>query len=214
MSIGIIGSGALGSNLARIFAKAGIAATISNSRGPDSLSAFVEEVGPSITAGTVDEAAAADIVIVAVRWVDAGKVLTSLPAWNGRIVIDGTNPLAFFDPSSPDAQDPTNPLAAYGVKAIDLGDKYSTGIIEEYVPGARVVKAFNHIEASLFREPQVAGGQRVLFYSGNDAGAKGEIRALIEATGFFPIDLGSQEVGGRLATLPFGPLSSVNLIKI
>lgn len=137
MSIGIIGSGALGSNLARIFAKAGIAATISNSRGPASLSALVEELGPSIKAGTVEEAASADIVFAAVRWVDAEKVMGSLPAWNGRIVVDGTNPVEFIDPNSPDASDPSNPLAAYGIKAVDLGEKHSSEVFSQYVAGAR-----------------------------------------------------------------------------
>src|SRR3954469_20258145 len=59
MSIGIIGSGALGSNLARALAKKGISATISNSRGPESLASLVQELGPSIKAGTVEEAAGA-----------------------------------------------------------------------------------------------------------------------------------------------------------
>ncbi|WAC48227.1 NADPH-dependent F420 reductase [Asticcacaulis sp. SL142] len=214
MSIGIIGSGALGSNLARALAKAGIAATISNSRGPASLAAFIKEVGPSIKAGTVEEAASADIVVVAVRWTDAERVLKALPAWNGRIVIDGTNPVEFIDPNSPDASDPTNPLAAWGIKAVDLGDKYSSEIIRDFVPGARVVKAFNHLDVNVLNEPEVSGGQRVLFYSGDDAAAKAEVRALIEATGFFAVDLGTLDVGGRLATLPFGALSAISFIKI
>src|SRR2546427_4783249 len=56
---------------------------------------LIGELGPSIKAGTVEEAASADIVLVAVRWVDLGKALGGLPAWNGRIVVDGTNPVAF-----------------------------------------------------------------------------------------------------------------------
>lgn len=214
MSIGIIGSGALGSNLARIFAKNGISATISNSRGPESLAPLVQELGPSIKAGTVAEAASADIVFAAVRWTDAEKILSALPAWNGRIVVDGTNPVEFIDPNSPDAKDPSNPLAAYGIKAVDLGDQHSSAILQRYVPGARVVKAFNHLDVNVLPQPQVSGGQRVLFYSGDDAAAKGEIRKLMEATGFFPVDLGSLDVGGRLASLPFGALSTHNFIKV
>ena len=215
MTIGIIGSGALGSNFARILAKNGVAATISNSRGPDSLAALVKELGPSIKAGTVEEAASADIVLVAVRWADAEKVLRSLPAWNGRIVIDGTNPVEFFDPAtSPDANDPTNPLAAYGIKAVDLGGKHSSQIIQQFVPGARVVKAFNHNDVNVLKEPEVAGGKRVLFYSGDDAAAKAEVRGIMEAAGFFPVDLGSLDVGGPLASLPFGGLSTHNFIKV
>jgi predicted dinucleotide-binding enzyme len=215
MTIGIIGSGALGSNFARILAKKGISATISNSRGPASLTELVNELGPSIKAGTVAEAASADMVLVAVRWVDAEKVLGNLPAWNGRIVIDGTNPVEFFDPAtSPDAQDPSNPLAAYGIKAVDLGGKHSSQIIQQLVPGARLVKAFNHNDVNVLKEPETAGGKRVLFYSGDDAAAKAEVRGIMEAAGFFAVDLGSLDVGGPLASLPFGPLSTHNFIRL
>src|SRR5882757_8578096 len=213
MSIGIIGAGGLGSNAARLLAKSGISATIANSRGPQSLAGLVKELGPSIKAGTVKEAASADIVLVAVRWVDLENALGGLPAWNGRIVIDGTNPVAFLDPNSPDAQDPSNPLAAYGIKAIDLGGKHSSEVFRGFVPGARVVKAFNHLDASVVAEPATSGGQRALFYSGDDADAKAEVRKIIEQTGNFPVDLGALDIGGPLASLPFGPLAAVNFIK-
>lgn len=214
MSIGIIGSGALGSNVARALAKKGLSAMISNSRGPASLAPLIAELGGSIKAVTVEEAARADIVLVAVRWSDLGKALAGLPAWNGRIVIDGTNPVEFLDPHSPDAQDPANPLAAYGIKAIDLGQKYSSELFCEFVPGARVVKALNHLDVQVLSQPEVSGGQRVQFYSGDDAAAKAEVSQLLEAIGYFPVDLGSLDVGGRLAQLPFGPLAATNFIKI
>jgi predicted dinucleotide-binding enzyme len=214
MSMGIIGAGALGSNVARLLAKSGIAATIANSRGPSSLAGLVKELGPSIKAGTAEDAAKADIAIVALRWVDLKKVLVALPAWNGRIVIDATNPVEFLDPNSPDRKDPGNPLAAYGLKTIDLGGKVSTRVVSEFVPGARVVKAFNHLPVNLLPEPSGSGGKRVLFYSGDDAGAKADIRKLLEQTGTFPIDLGTLDVGGPLTTLPFGPLGGISLIKV
>jgi 8-hydroxy-5-deazaflavin:NADPH oxidoreductase len=214
MSIGIIGAGALGSNAARLLAKSGISATIANRRGPESLAGLVGKLGPSIKAGTVEEAASADIVLVAVRWVDLGSALGGLPAWNGRIVIDGTNPVEFLDPDSPDAKDPNNPLAAYGIKAIDLGGKHSSEVFRKLVPDARVVKAFNHFDANLLPEPAVPGGQRVLFYSGDDADAKVEVRRLLERTGYFPVDLGVLDVGGPLASLPFGALAAINFVKI
>src|SRR5258706_5340 len=129
MSIGIIGAGALGSNVARLLANNGIPATIANSRGPDSLKALVSEIGPSIRAGSVRDAASADVVLVAVRWVDIKKALSSLPAWNGRVVIDGTNPVEFLEPNAP--KDPTNPLAAFGIKAVDLGGKHSSAVVRE-----------------------------------------------------------------------------------
>jgi predicted dinucleotide-binding enzyme len=214
MSIGIIGAGALGSNAARLLAKSGISATIANRRGPESLAGRVGELGPSIKAGTVEEAASADIVLVAVRWVDLEGALGGLPAWNGRIVIDGTNPVEFLDPDSPDAKDPNNPLAAYGIKAIDLGGKHSSEVFRKFVPDARVVKAFNHFDVNVLPEPAVSGGQRVLFYSGDDADAKAEVRKLIERTGYFPVDLGVLDIGGPLASLPFGALAAINFIKI
>lgn len=214
MNIGIIGAGALGSNLARLLAKNGIEATIANSKGPDSLAELARELGPAIQAGTVAQAASAEMVFVALRWVNLEKVLGSLPAWNGRIVIDANNPVAFLDPNSPDAKDPTNPLAGYGIKAIDLGGRHSSQVFRAFVPGARVIKAFNHLDARVLPAPAAPGSQRVLFYSGDDAGAKTEVRKLIERTGSFPVDLGALDVGGPLTSLPFGPLAGINFAKI
>lgn len=214
MNIGIIGSGALGSNVARALAKNGMSAMISNRRGPDSLASLIAETGPSIQAVSVDEAARADIVLVAVRWTDLGTALGGLPAWNGRIVIDGSNPVEFLDPNSPDAKDPSNPLAAWGIKAVDLGHKYSSQVFSEFVPGARVVKALNHLDVQVLTQPTLASGQRVQFYSGDDAAAKAEVRKLLEAMGFFAVDLGTLDVGGPLAQLPFGPLAAINFTKI
>jgi 8-hydroxy-5-deazaflavin:NADPH oxidoreductase len=214
VNIGIIGAGALGSNVARLLAKSGVSVTIANSRGPQSLARLVGELGPSVKAGSVEEAASADMVLAALRWLDLEKALGGLPAWNDRIVIDGTNPVAFLDPDSPDAKDPTNPLAAYGIKAIDLGGKHSSQVFRTLVPGARVVKAFNHLDANVLPEPTTSGGQRVLFYSGDDANAKAEVRKLIERTGYFPVDLGVLDVGGPLASPPFGSLAAINLVKL
>jgi predicted dinucleotide-binding enzyme len=72
-------------------------------------------------------------------------------------VIDGTNPVEFLDPNSADAEDPTNPLAVYGIKAIDLGGKHSSEVFRAFVLGARVVKAFNHLDANA---PAGAGSVR------------------------------------------------------
>jgi predicted dinucleotide-binding enzyme len=214
MSIGIIGSGALGSNVARMFAKRGIAATITNRRGPVSLAPLIAEVGSSIKAGTMEETASAEIVLVALRWVDLETVLGRLPAWNGRIVIDATNPVEFLDPNSPDAKDPNNPLAAYGIKVIDLGGKHSSQVFRQFVPGARVVKGFNHLDVRVLSQPEVGGGRRVLFYSGDDAAAKADVRKIMETAGFFPVDLGTLDVGGPLASPPSGPLAASSFVKI
>src|SRR3982751_1456748 len=92
-TIGIIGSGAMGSAIAPLLARHGIPATLSNSRGPDSLKDRVRELGPSIQAGTREEAAAKDIVFVAVNWGRLPAALAGLPNFGGRIVVDTNNPI-------------------------------------------------------------------------------------------------------------------------
>ena len=153
-------------------------------------------------------------MLIALRWSALPQVLGTLPAWNNRIVIDGTNAVEFLDPQSPDATDPSNPLAAYGIKAIDLGDRHSSEVVRDLVPGARLVKALNHLDVQVLTQPEVAGGQRVQFYSGDDADAKGVVRGILESAGYFPVDLGALDVGGRLATLPFGSLAAINFVRI
>jgi 8-hydroxy-5-deazaflavin:NADPH oxidoreductase len=214
MSIGIIGSGKLGGGFARALARKKIPALISNSRGPESLRALTAELGPSIKSATVAEAAQADIVLVAVRWPALREALGGLPNWKGRIVIDGNNPLVDIDPNSPDANDPANPVAAYGIKLVDIGGRASSSVFSELVPGARVVKAFNHLDAQVFADLEVPQGQRVFFMAGDDPGAKTEIAKLMAQLGLTSIDLGPLETGGRLFELPFGPLSIINLARI
>jgi predicted dinucleotide-binding enzyme len=90
----------------------------------------------------------------------------------------------------------------------------SSEVFSDLVPGARVVKAFNHLQPPLLSgNPRSEGGQRVLFYSGDDARAKAEVGGLIEQLGFFGIDLGSLAIGGRLVQFPGGPLPALNLVK-
>ena len=198
MTIGIIGSGAIGTAFARTLSRAGVEAIISNSRGPESLKDLVRELGPSIKAGTREEAARAEIVFVAVNWTKLRAAMAGLPDWNGRIVIDANNPIEA-------------PL----FKPADLGGRVSSEIFADLVPGARVVKAFNHLRAELLAtDPRSDGGRRVLFYSGDDTASKAEIAGLIERLGFAGIDLGSLEVGGKLAQFPGGSLPNQNLIRI
>jgi len=197
MSIGIIGSGNIGAAFARALARGDIEATIANSRGPDTLKELVREIGPSIKAGTREQAAAADIVLVAVNWSKLPQALAGLPSWSGRIVIDANNPIEA-------------PL----FKPADLSGRISSQVFAELVPGARVVKAFNHLPPPLLAgDPQAEGGRRVLFYSGDDARAKAEVGTLIERLGFFGIDLGDLTTGGRLVQFPGGPLPVHNLVK-
>lgn len=196
-SIGIIGSGNIGSAFARALARNGIEATIANSRGPDSLADLVRELGPSIKAGTREEAASKDIVLIAVNWSKLPAALAGLPDWNGRVVIDANNPIE-------------QPL----FKPAELNGRLSSEVFSTLVPGARVVKAFNHLLAALLEsDPNAEGGKRVAFYSGDVVSAKADVSALIEKLGFFGIDLGSLAVGGKLAQFPGGPLPALNLVK-
>jgi len=197
MTIGIIGSGNIGSAIARALANAGIEAVISNSRGPDSLAGLVAEVGPTIKAGTREEAASADIVFIGVPWSKIPGALSGLPGWAGRIVVDANNPVEA-------------PL----FKPAELDGRTSSEVFAELVPGARLVKAFNHLFPQLVAgDPKAEGGRRVLFYSGDDAAAKAEIGALIDRLGFFGIDLGPLAVSARLTQFPGGPLPALNLVK-
>lgn len=196
-SIGIIGAGQIGRAIATALARSGIPATLANSRGPDSLAETVAALGPAITAGTREQAAARDIVFLAVNWSKLPAALVGLPDFAGRIVVDANNPIEA-------------PL----FKPAELGDRTSSEVFADLVPGARVVKAFNHLLAPLVaKDPTSEGGKRVLFYSGDDAAAKAEISALIERLGFFGIDLGALAVGGRLMQFPGGPLPTLNLVK-
>jgi predicted dinucleotide-binding enzyme len=195
--IGIIGSGNIGSAIARALARAGVEATIANSRGPETLAALTEELGKAIKAGTRQQAAAADLVFVAINWSKLRVALAGLPPWHGRIVIDANNPIEA-------------PL----FKPVELNGRASSEVFADLVPGARVVKAFNHLPPEILAgDPRAEGGKRVLFYSGDDAAAKAGVGALIERIGFFGIDLGPLAVGGRLVQFPGGPLPALNLVK-
>ncbi|QJP14887.1 NAD(P)-binding domain-containing protein [Starkeya sp. ORNL1] len=195
-TIGIIGAGNIGTAFAKALARHGIAATIANSRGPETLAELAQRLGPTITAGTREEASAKDIVLVAVNWSKLPAALEGLDL-SGRIVIDASNPIEA-------------PL----FKPVDLGGRVSSEVFAELVPGARVVKAFNHLLAPLVAgDPAAEGGKRVLFYSSDDDAAKAEVGALIDELGFAGIDLGSLAVGGRLAQFPGGPLPALNLVK-
>jgi predicted dinucleotide-binding enzyme len=196
-SIGIIGAGQLGCAIASALARHNIPAILANSRGAQSLAATVAEIGSSIQAGSREEAASRDIVFVAVNWSKLSDALAELPDFNGRIVIDANNPIEA-------------PL----FKPFDLGDRSSSEVVTDLVPGAHVVKAFNHLQPQLISaDPGREGGRRVLFFSGNDAQAKAKVDALINRLGFFGIDLGALALGSRLVQFPGGPLPTLNLVR-
>jgi len=196
-TIGILGAGSLGSAVARALAQAGIKAVIANSRAPASLRALVADIGGSISAGTREQAANCELVIVAINWSKLPAALSNLSPWNRRIVVDANNSIEapLFQP-------------------VDLKGRTSSEVFTELVPGARVVKAFNHLSPELIAgDPQAEGGRRVLFYSGDDPVARATVGGLIARIGFFGIDLGVLAVGARLAQFPGGVLPTHNLVR-
>ena len=196
-TIGIIGAGHIGKAFAGHVAKAGYPTIISNSRGPATLTNTVAEIGHNIKAGTTAEAAAADVIFLAVTWNKVEEALAGITNWENKIVIDTTNAIL------------------PGFVPADLGGKVSSQIVASLVPGAQVVKAFNTLPASvLASDPREAGGNRVIFYSGNHEEAKKTVLEIINQIGFVGIDLGKLDEGGRLQQFPGGVLAAQNLVKI
>jgi 8-hydroxy-5-deazaflavin:NADPH oxidoreductase len=190
-SVGIIGAGRIGQAMAQTAVRAGRPVVIANSRGPESLTSVVEALGDGVSAGTVKDAAAADIVVVAVMWPQVPQAVEGLD-WEGRIVIDPTND---FNPG-------------------DLDGRTSSEVVASRVAPARVVKAANTLVAAVLgSDPHQAGGQRVIFLSGDDAEAKSEVVALFEDAGFFVVDLGGLREGDQMQQAG-APLAGHNLIRL
>jgi predicted dinucleotide-binding enzyme len=188
--IGIIGAGRLGQAMARTALRAGRSVVIANSRGPDSLSTAASALGDGVTAGTVHEAAATGIVVIAVPWDRVPAAVQDLE-WNGQVVIDATNDWA----------------------ADDLNGRTSSELVADLVAGARVVKAANTLGADVLgSDPHEAGGRRVIFLSGDDKDAKAAVTKLFEDAGFDAIDLGDLATGGEMQQIHH-PLAGVNLIR-
>src|SRR3979411_901456 len=118
--VGIIGAGRIGPAVAGAAARPGRSVAIAHSRGPESLTSVVSELGDGVSAATVQQAAAAGIVGIAVPWPRVHKALEGLE-WSGQIMIDATND---FEPS-------------------DLNGRTSSELVADLVRGARVVKAAN-----------------------------------------------------------------------
>jgi 8-hydroxy-5-deazaflavin:NADPH oxidoreductase len=190
-SVGIIGAGRIGQAMAQIALRAGRHVVIANSRGPESLTSVVAGLGEGVRAGTVKDAAAADIVVLAVMWPDVPHAVEGLE-WKERILIDPTND---FDPS-------------------DLNGRTSSEVVADLVAPARVVKAANTMAAAVLgSDPHDAGGQRVIFLAGDDAEARAHVLALFEDAGFFVVDLGGLREGGQMQQF-HGPLAGHNLIRL
>lgn len=196
-TIGIIGAGRIGQAVAKQALRTGRSVVISNNRGVDALKPLIQELGVLARAGTVKEAAGQPMAVLAVPWENVEDVLRSLPPWDDRILVDATNAALM-----PDFRVP------------DLGGKASSQVIAELAPGARVVKGFNTLLAAvLASDPRIAGGQRVLFFSGDDPDAKQSFHGLITDAGFAGIDLGSL-AASKVQQFPGGPLAAINFIQL
>lgn len=196
--VGIVGAGALGRAIAGHLSRRGIRCVICNSRAPATLDELVRTLGPAIRAGTVDEAVAPEIVVIAIPWARVPEMMERVPDWEGRIIIDATNPSSARDSIAVGGDDPS----------------WSERIVE-LAPGAHVVMAFNALPATvLARPPAEAGGRRVIFYSGDHGRAKRKVAGLISCLGFSAVDLGPLAVGGRLQRSPGGALAMLNLVQL
>ena len=191
-TLGFLGAGRLAQMLAPKVARAGWNVILSNSRGPDSLKDLVDGIEGNVTAASpADMIAQSDIVLLAIRWPQIAEATRGL-SWAGKVVIDATN----------------NRLGPKPEDVIDIGDVLSSDIIAEHVPGARLVKAFNHEPIFLFDKalpPQ--DDAKVLFLAGSDAEANAAVAALIRDLGAEPVDLGPIDQGGRQIAMG-GPLTN------
>jgi hypothetical protein len=197
MTYSIIGSGNIGSALARQFARKGMDVAIANARGPDSLQLLKKELGQHVVPQSIEAALSADIVILAAPFTAIREIAGHSRNWQGRIVVDATNAIDF--PSYA----PT-----------DLRGRPSSELVAERFHGVRAVKAFNTLPAAILAaDPAEGHGRRVIFVSGNDVEANAEVVTLVEKLGFAPILLGKLTEGGLLQQYG-GPLMIQNLIKV
>jgi 8-hydroxy-5-deazaflavin:NADPH oxidoreductase len=198
MKIGMIGSGEIALGVAKYALAQGHEVLLCNRSGPAKLAPIVAALGSGAAAVSLAEAAAAEIVLLAVPWESVHAVLTGLPAWNDRILIDATNP--FLNPA---------PLLVMP----DLGGHTSSEIVAGLAPGARLVKAFNTIFATnLVKGPKHGNARRVVFISGDDAAAKATVGNLIESFGFAIVDLGNLKDGSRLQQAKTSPLAGPDFL--
>ena len=198
MKYAIIGSGKIGTALARAFARKKIEVAIANSRGPETLASLMEELGPSVFSKSMRDACEAEMVFLAVPFSAHKDVAKQFEQWNGKIVVDLTNALR--------------------VAPEELGGLLSSEVVSQAFAGARLVKAFNHLPAAqLGTNPSLEGQRQVVFVSSNDADASATFAAVATQLGFAPVELGRLDKGGAplhvLGGLPGGLLFQ-NLVKL
>ena len=193
-TIGLIGAGHIGSQIARLAVANGYSVVISNSRGPETLADLVKELGPKARAATsVDAAKVGDIVVVTVPL----KSYRSIPVepLAGKIVIDTNNYYPERDGHIPE---------------LDNESTTTAELLQAHLPKSKVVKAFNHIYAAeLTTHGQPAGtpNRRALVIAGDDAGAKSSVTKILDAFGFDTVDAGQLKEGWRIqrGTPGYGP---------
>ncbi|CAN5171791.1 NADPH-dependent F420 reductase [soil metagenome] len=196
MKHAIIGSGNIGSAVARQFVRADLPVGLATAKGVAAVSRLVDELGSPVTAIEVVDALQADVVILAVPFEAVRGLVEQVPDWGRRVIVDTTNAIDYKDFSP-----------------ADLGGRPSSDLVGDWAVNARVVKAFGSTWANvLAREPATPGGPRVLLVSGNHPAANAEVSGLMETMGFVPIDLGRNDGGGLLQQFG-GPLTTLSLIS-
>ncbi|OSQ37058.1 NADPH-dependent F420 reductase [Thalassospira mesophila] len=182
MTYSIIGTGSVGTTLAGFFAQNGIDVLIANTRGVEGAAKSAAEIGGTVTAASIDQALDADIIILAVQFLDFKKVGALRADWTGKIVVDVTN--AAFLPVE--------------VQERELQGRLSSEVNANHVPGAKLVKAFNQLPMQGLAAPVPDGGRRVIFVASDHADASTTIAAMASDLGFAPIELGKIAEGGKL----------------
>jgi 8-hydroxy-5-deazaflavin:NADPH oxidoreductase len=193
-TIGLIGAGHIGSQVARLAVSNGFNVVISNSRGPETLAELVRELGENARAATPAEAAAAgDIVVVTVPLKNYRDVPVAPLA--GKIVIDTNNYYPQRDGHIPE---------------LDNESTTTSELLQAHLPTSRVVKAFNHIyaaELTTHGQPAGSKNRRALVIAGDDPAAKAEVTQLLDRFGFDTVDAGPLKEGWRIQrdTPGYGP---------
>ncbi len=202
MRIGIIGSGRIGSTVARLAIAQGHEVVLSNSRGPETLGDLVAQLGPQASAATVSDAAAsADVVLVAIP-VRANRQLPVEP-FAGKIVMHADNYYSRRDGH---------------IAELDSAQTTSSELLAAHLPTARVVKVFNTIEASQLGshgQPAGSDNRRALPLAGDDAEAKKVVTELIDSFGFDAVDAGPLAEGRRFEpnTPAYGPRLTADEVR-
>ena len=203
MKIGFLGAGNVTRTIGRHLINAGHTLVVSNSRGPATLADFVADLGPAAIAGTREQAAECDIVVLATHWVNVPEALQGID-WRGRILIDAAN--AHMDPK-PD-------ISLAGVTrsraALKLKGRTSSEIVGGMAVGARLVKSISNMPMAWIQDFSPNKPRTVIFTSGDDAEAKQLVVELVNSTGLAAIDLGSLAIGGAMHEVG-APLSGIDL---